>query len=224
MFEPSPYIQNNPQLFRELAEPAQTSSNVPLFYLLSDSKRLKEDFVLGFPYIPQDIKYSYKTTPSRVLRSGARTEDLQFVGNKAETITINNVILSTRGERRTSAPLLELLTELMRGQAYPSFFYIAIGERVIYPYMLTELDIIEEGWSDTLSGEIVEGVVNMTFIRSTWGNNTPIYSLSESQTIKRNKESTGDLSPDNNTVEQEDIPKIDTKIQKARKKLDEYFV
>ena len=169
MFEPENYITNNPELFKSIQERANGNITQPLFYLMSDSPRLTREMILGFPYIPAQIKYNYGANYNRVSRSMTNTEDLQFTGNKAEEITVDNVILSTRGNKRSYLPLINLLKELMTNQFEPSFFYIGIQERVLYPYVLTDLSHVETGW---IEGEPVEGEVSMKFVKSPWGLNT----------------------------------------------------
>lgn len=127
----------------------------------------RQKLVMGFPYIPSQISFSYATEYGITKRAMAITEDLQFLGNSAERVTISDVILSTRSEGRSFLPLLQKLKFLMSNQTTPSFFYIGIQDRILYPYVLNNMNIVEKGWQN---GLLVEGTVSFEFIKSAWGN------------------------------------------------------
>lgn len=210
LFSPENYITNNPELFKPLQERDVINPTKPLFYLMSDSTKLTGELLLGFPYIPSQIKYTYGTNYNLVSRSMSKTEDLQFTGNKAEIINVDNVILSTRGQKRTYLDLIEMLKELMRDQVEPSFFYLGLQERVLYPYVLSDLTHVETGWAKG-SGLPVEGEVSMQFIKSPWG-------------LKTQNTSTDYFYEENATKRtEEDIEEKPSKIEKDREKTDEFF-
>lgn len=184
MFVPDQYIVNNPQLYGVLSEYRPDAGNAVLFYLMTDNSTFNSDFdgyinngaipeaerqklVMGFPYIPSQISFSYATEYGITKRAMALTEDLQFLGNSAERVTISDVILSTRSEGRSFLPLLQKLKFLMSNQTTPSFFYIGIQDRILYPYVLNNMNIVEKGWQNGLP---VEGTVSFEFIKSAWGN------------------------------------------------------
>lgn len=186
LFDPENYIVNNPSLYGLLPEQSSITGNAPLFYLMTDNSLFNEDFggfinsqqipdaekqklIMGFPYIPSQINFSYATNYGLTSRALGVTEDLQFLSNNAERVTISDVILSTRSSGRTFLPLIQKLQYLMTNQIQPSFFYICIQDRILYPYVLNNMDVIETGWS---SGLPVEGKVSFEFIRSAWGNGT----------------------------------------------------
>lgn len=169
MFNPEQFIQSN-SLFSYIQE-QESNSTRPYFYLATDSPYLgvggsSSNQVFGFPYIPSQISFSYATNYNTISRSMSKTEDLQFTGNKAETVTISDVILSTRSQKKSFLPLIEQLKTLMTNQVKPVFFYICIQERILYPYVMNTLDVIETGW---ISGMPVEGTISFTFTRNSWG-------------------------------------------------------
>lgn len=207
MFDPSKYITNNPNLFKSIQERTSNTNNdtKPLFYLMTDNPKLTKTFILGFPYIPQQIEFSYGANYNRISRSMAKTEDLQFTGNKAEEINITEVILDTRGQKKTFLPLIETLQGLMVNQIEPSFFYIAIQDRVLYPYVLSDMRVTETGWTEGLP---VKGTVDFTFIRSPWGLETKNFTSGSFYAENANKR-----TPDNKAKTSE--------IEKQRGKVDE---
>jgi hypothetical protein len=166
MFNPSEYIRTTPTLYGFIQEFAQPSSK-PYFYLLSDNNRLG-NIVFGFPYIPSKLKFSDGANYNRITRSLGQTETLQYLSNKAQTISINGVMMNVRGEARTFQPIVELIRELMLNQKKePSYFSVCIQERVLYPYVLTDFDVKEAGWS--AGGNPTDGELSFSFVRSDKG-------------------------------------------------------
>jgi hypothetical protein len=166
MFNPSEYIQTTPTLYGFIQETAQPS-NKPYFYLLSDNNRLG-NIVFGFPYIPSQLKFSDGANYNRITRSLGQSETLQYLSNKAQTISINGVMMNVRGEERTFQPIVDLIRELMLNQKKePSYFSVCIQERVLYPYVLTDFDVTETGWS--AGGNPIDGELSFSFVRSDKG-------------------------------------------------------
>lgn len=171
MFYPTNYIKNRPDLFNLVQE---VDNDRPLFYLVTDNplyneQNILERFELGLPYIPEAFNFTYRANYNRVSLAQGETDFLQFVGNDAETISIQNILLDTRHEKASFNSLIQTLKTLMLGQRNPSYFYLAIQNRVLYPYVLEDMRVIERGW---INGQPVKGFLSLFFTKSPIGLDT----------------------------------------------------
>ena len=184
MFNPQEYIKKRPDLFN-LVDPVDNQR--PLFYLATDhpiynEEKNFENFEIGLPYIPKNIEFSYASNYNTVELAGADTEYLQYTGSQAQRISFNNIILDTRSSDRSFKFTIDTLLTLMYDKAIASYFYIAIQNRVLYPYVLNDMTVNETGW---INGYPVRGTLDLNFTRSSVGRDKNMVSSMYNRFIDR---------------------------------------